>query len=93
MDHAGDAASDGGQGLAGGETVGTRFGDAGFDLLFEAGDSDFEELVEVAAGDAVEPEPFQQWVVGPEGFFQDAVIEFEPAQFAIEEVCGAEGCG
>ncbi len=45
--HAFYAESEGAKGFGGGSTVAGAFDDVGFDLLFEAGDSDFEELVEV----------------------------------------------
>jgi hypothetical protein len=62
-----------------------------FDQLFEGGDADFEELVEVRADDSEEFESFEKglgWILG---LFEDALIKGKPAEFAIEVRGGVEG--
>jgi hypothetical protein len=84
--HLQDALADGAEGFGGGASVDAAFDDVAFDLLFEAGDADFEELVEVGAGDGEELDAFEEWVGGVERFVEDALVEREPAEFAAEEV-------
>ena len=59
FDHAADPLVDGPKRLRGGQAVHAPFDGLAFDLLLEAGDADFEEFVEVGAGDAKELDPFQ----------------------------------
>ena len=57
-----------------------------FDLLLDAGDANLEKLVEVRAEDGEEFDPLDQrlrWILR---FFQDAPVELEPAQLAIDEI-------
>lgn len=56
-----------------------------FDLLFKAGDANFEKFVEIRAGDAEKLYPLQQWRLWIYGLVKDALIEFEPTQLPIEE--------
>src|SRR5262249_49932924 len=49
------------------------------------GDTDHEELVEVAGRDRQEADPLQQRVVGVLRLLQHATIEIQPGQLAIEE--------
>jgi hypothetical protein len=54
-----------------------------FDELLEGGDADFEEFVEVRADDGEEFEAFEERLGGILGLFEDALVEFEPAEFTI----------
>ena len=75
---------DGRQLLVGGPAVG-RAGDlAGLDLLAQAGDPDLEELVEVAREDGQELDPLEQRVALVARLVQDARVELEPRQLAVE---------
>ena len=74
----------GGQLLVGGPAVG-RAGDlAGLDLLAQTGDPDLEELVEVAGEDGQELDPLEQRVALVARLVQDARVEVEPRQLAVE---------
>ena len=55
-----------------------------FDQLFEGSDADFEEFVEVGADDSEEFETFEERLGRILGFFENALVEFEPAEFTIE---------
>ena len=57
---------------------------ASLHLLAQAGDADLEELVEVAGEDRRELHPLEQRVPGVFGFEQDARVELEPGQLAVE---------
>ena len=58
--------------------------DAGLHLLLQAADADHEELVEVRAEDGEELEPFQQRHGRVLRLFQDAAVELQPAQLAVD---------
>jgi hypothetical protein len=62
-----------------------RFDHAGMNLPDQAGDPDHEEFVEIVGGDREEAQPFQQGVAEIGGFFQNATVELEPGQFAIDK--------
>lgn len=64
-----------------------------FDELFEGGDADFEEFVEVRADDGEEFETFEEGLGGVLGLFEDALVEFEPTEFTIKVRRGVEGHG
>ena len=85
-DHALDPLTDGGEGFAGAEAVGPVGVAAVFQQLFEGGDADFEELVEVGADDGEELEPFQEGLGGILGLLEDPLVEFQPAELAVEVV-------
>ena len=79
-----DALAGGRQLLVGGAPVG-RAGDlAGLDLLAQAGDADLEELVEVAGEDGQELDPLEQRVALVARLVEDAGVELEPRQLAVE---------
>ena len=63
----------------------------------QARDPDHHEFIEIAAENAEKLDPLQQWIGVVLGFFQHARVEFQPAQFAIDEVDRAkndlDGCG
>ena len=85
-DHAADAADDGLEVFRGTQAIERSLGGVAFHLLFDAGDADLEELIEVRADDAEELQPFEQAIVRIERLVEHALVEFQPAQFAIEEV-------
>ena len=60
--HPANALHDGFEYFGGREPVEGALNDVALDLLLDAGDADFEELVEVGADDAEELEPFQQGI-------------------------------
>ena len=55
-----------------------------FDQLFKGGDANFEEFVEVGADDGEEFETFEEGLGRVLGFFEDALVEFEPTELTIE---------
>ena len=79
-----DAGADSGEGFWGAETVRSVDIAAVLDELFEGGDADFEEFVEVGADDGEEFETFEERLGGILGFFEYALVEFEPTEFTIE---------
>ena len=64
--------------------VGRRLGDAGLDLLPQAGDAHHEELAEDRADDADELDALEQRVVGVAGLVQHALEEVEHAELAVD---------
>ncbi len=79
-----DLVADGVQGLGGGQPVGGRIGTAGRQLLLQAGHADLEELVEVVGEDGQEARSLQQRVAGVGGLEQDARVELQPRQLAVD---------
>jgi hypothetical protein len=69
----------------GGAPVGGRLLDAGGDLVLQRGDADLEELVEVRRRDGAELGPLEQRDPALAGELQDAVVERQPAQLAVDE--------
>src|SRR5205823_10444076 len=65
--------------------VGRDVVDVGGDLASQAGDANHVELVEVGAEDRQELECLEQGFARVLGLVQDAAVELEPAQFAIDE--------
>ena len=62
-----------------------------FDQLFEGGDADFEELIEIGADDGEEFESFEEglgWILG---LFENALIKGKPTELTIEVRGGVEG--
>ena len=62
-----------------------------FDQLFEGGDADFEELIEIGADDGEEFESFEEglgWILG---LFENALIKGKPTELTIEGRGGVEG--
>ena len=53
--------------------------------MFEAGNTDHEEFVEVRAENGEELDAFEERVCGVVGFFEDAALEAEEAEFAVDE--------
>ena len=58
-------------------------------LAFQAGDPHHEEFVEVVGRDRQEAHPLQQRVMLIGGLFQDAAVEVQPGQLAIDEALRA----
>ena len=56
----------------------------GCGLVHQAGDADLEEFVHVAGEDGQELDPLQQLVSIVAGFVQDAAVELQRTQFAID---------
>jgi hypothetical protein len=73
------------QHLAGLEAGGGAGGDTGGDAALQAGDADHEELVEVAGEDREEVGALEDGSGRVLGEFEDALVEREPAAFAVEE--------
>ena len=72
------------------EARGRPHGQTGGDAALEPGDPDHEELVEVGGEDREEPGALQQRdrVVGRE--LQDALVELQPGDLAVEEPVGGQ---
>jgi len=70
--------------LAGAEALGDGLGRSVFHLLDEAGDADLEKLVEVGAEDGEEADALEERVAVALGLLEDAAVEGEPAQLAVE---------
>ena len=58
------------------------------DLLEDAGDTDLDELVEIASGDREEFHALEKRDWKGRGFLEDAIVELHPAVMAIEEHFG-----
>ena len=86
-------AADGGQDLARTEVVGAGLDRAGFDLLLQAGHPDFEEFVQVGAGDAEELQPLQQRGAGIAGLLQYPLVELQQTEFAVDVEVGMTEIG
>jgi len=53
------------------------------DELFEGGDADFEELVQVRADNGEEFEPFEQRLGRVLSLFENALIKLQPTKLTI----------
>jgi len=82
--HSQDAGADGGENFGGAETVGTVNIASVVDELFEGGDADFEELVQVRADDGEEFEPFEEGLGRILSLFENALIKLKPTEFTIQ---------
>src|SRR5882672_7011175 len=80
------AADNGAQRLRGRQSVEAALGLAAFDLLLQSRHAHLEEFVEVGTDDGEEFEPFEQGVRGIESLVEHTLVEFQPAQLAVEEV-------
>ena len=78
--------------LRGAPSVGRELRVARLDLLLEAGDADLEELVEVDREDRQEADPLEERVALVARLVQDACIEVEPGELAIDVRNGRRGC-
>jgi hypothetical protein len=66
------------------QAVGTGLFTGEGDLLLQAGDADFEELVQVAGEDQQELQPLQQRVGLIQRLFQHADVELQLRQLAVD---------
>jgi hypothetical protein len=57
-----------------------------FDLLFDAGDPNLEKLIQVRTENRKKFDAFDQRLGRILGFFENAAIELEPAQLAINKI-------
>ncbi len=76
---------DGGQLLRRGAAIGRDQGGACLRLPDQRGDADRVELVEVGCADRQEAQPLQQRVARVLRLLQDAVVEIQPGQLAVDE--------
>jgi hypothetical protein len=79
-----DAVADGRELLAGGPAVGGELRAGRGDLLHEPGDADLEELVEVGSEDRQELRPLQERVALVARLVEDAGVEVEPRELAVD---------
>ncbi len=79
-------ALDGVEELGGAQAIGPHVARLAFDLLLDAGDADLEKFVEVRAEDGEELDPLDQRLGRVLRFLENAPVEFEPAQLAIDEI-------
>ena len=79
-----DPLGDPAQRLGWGEAVRAAGVDPGVDLVVHAGDADHEELVEVGDEDGEELHPLHQRQRLVAGELEDAVVELEPGQLAVD---------
>ncbi len=56
-----------------------------FNLLFDRGDADHEELVEIRPKDCDELQALEERRTPVESFFQHAIVELEPRKLPAEE--------
>ena len=66
------------------ESGGVGEGGQGFGEGEEASDADLEKFVEVGAGDGEEFDAVEEGQVGAECFAEDALVELQPGEFAVE---------
>lgn len=55
-----------------------------FDELFEGGDADFEELVQIRTDDGEEFEPFEEGLGRVLRLFKNALIKLQPTKLTIQ---------
>jgi len=81
-----DAFDYGAEDFGGGQTVNASLDNVTLDLLFKASYADLEELIEIGTGDAEELNPFKERVLRVQRLIENALVEFQPAQFSIDEM-------
>jgi hypothetical protein len=86
VDHAADTLRKRFEKLCGGKAIEAPLDDVAFNLLFDAGDADFEEFVEIGVYDAKEFEALEQGIGWIKRLIEHALIKFQPAQLTINEV-------
>ena len=62
------------------------------DLLQEAGEANFDELVEIARGDGQEFHALEERIRGIARFFEHALVELQPREVAIQRTARGRGC-
>ena len=86
LDHSPDPLGDRPEGLARRQPVVAALHHIALNLLLESRDADFKEFVEVRTGDAKKLDSLQQWRRGVQRLVENALVEFQPAQFAVDKV-------
>ena len=71
--------------LGGRHAVGTGGGDTGAHHAHQAGDAHHVELVEIGRGDGQKAQPLEQGMAAVQRLFNDAAVEGQPGQFAVDE--------
>ena len=89
--HAAHPAGDRLEGLGRRHPIHTPLHHLALHLLLDPRDTHLEELVEVRAGNGEELHPFQQGNRRIQGLIEDALVELQPAQLAIEEARRRQG--
>ncbi|MNI38929.1 hypothetical protein D3C73_930900 [compost metagenome] len=79
-----DQFADAGQGLMRLQTIGAGLFTGKGDLLLEAGDTNFEELVQVAGEDQQKLQPLQQWIGLVQRLLQHADVELQLRELAVD---------
>ena len=69
------------------QSIGTDVARLALDLLFDSGDTNLEEFVQVRAENGEKLHSLDQRLRRVLRFFKDAAIKFKPAQLAVDEVC------
>ena len=77
-------ATDGGQLLGRRHAIRRRFDCPSLQLSAQAGNTDHEELVQVAGKNGQKLDPLQQGMALIQRFFQHLTVELKPAQFAVD---------
>ena len=83
-DHLLNAFMDGEEGVARAEAVRSVGVASVFEELFQGGDADFKEFVEVRADDGEEFEAFERGLGGILSFLEDSLVELQPAEFPVD---------
>ncbi len=83
-----DLLKDGVELLGGRLAVGRADDDVLAHLALEAGDAHHEEFVEVGRRDRQETNALQQRMLGVQRFLENAAIELQPGEFAVDEALG-----
>src|SRR5580698_9917274 len=71
--------------LAGRQSIEAGLGVAILNALHDAGHTDLDKLIQVAGGNCQELDPFENWIVGVLGFFEDATIKAQPRFIAADK--------
>ena len=69
------------------QSIGADVARLALDLLFDSGDTNLEEFVQVRAENGEKLHSLDQRLRRVLRFFKDAAIKFKPAQLAVDEVC------
>ena len=75
--------------LGGRLAVGAADDDVLAHLAFETGDAHHEEFVEVGGGDRQEAHALEQRMLGVQRFLENAAVELQPGEFAVDEALRA----
>src|SRR6185369_8275176 len=84
-DHAAHAAGDGAENLRRSQTVRAPLDDLTLDLLFDPGDANLEELIEIGGDNAKKLQALEQWVRRVLRFVKHPLIELQPTELSIQE--------